>query len=322
MGEGDRKGVKAKRVVRASAHFTSLKYHKPGNEIMTTSEKYSIGFVTSKDGTKIGYRQLGQGEGLILVHGAMMYSQNFMTLAGLLADEFTVYIPDRRGRGLSDAHVENYGLSTESEDIQAIINKTKAQNIFGLSAGAIIVLKTAIIESSIKKMALYEPPISVNGTKSLAWIDKCEAALSKQHFGKAFISIVKGTDDPSSLFNMLPGFITAPLMNFAINYEAKKDKTDGEVSLKSLISAMPYDIKVVLDAENIIHECKDLAKDALLLSGQRSQHYLQAAPDALAAVLPRARRVAFRGLGHTAADNGGKPEVIAEELRKFFRITK
>lgn len=289
---------------------------------MTTSTKYTTGFVTSKDGTKIGYRQLGQGEGLILVHGGMMYSQNFMNLAGLLADEFTVYIPDRRGRGLSDAYVSNYGLSTESEDIQAIINKTKAQNIFGLSAGAIIVLKTAIIESSIKKIALYEPPISVNGTKSLAWVGKYEAALSERNFGKAFISVVKGTDDPSSLFNMLPGFITVPLMNFALKYEAKKVKADGEASLKSLISAMPYDIKIIADAENIIQECKNLAKDALLLSGQKSQRYLQVPLDTLAAVLPRASRVAFRGLGHTSADNGGKPEVIAEELRKFFRIVK
>jgi pimeloyl-ACP methyl ester carboxylesterase len=59
---------------------------------------YTKGSVTSKDGTVIGYRQLGSGPGLILVHGGMAASQHFMKLASSLADVFTVYIPDRRGR--------------------------------------------------------------------------------------------------------------------------------------------------------------------------------------------------------------------------------
>ena len=75
-----------------------------------------------------------------------------MKLAELLADEFTIYIPDRRGRGLSDSQINKQGLSVESEDIQAIMNKTKAENIFGLSSGAIIVLETAIIEPTLKKV--------------------------------------------------------------------------------------------------------------------------------------------------------------------------
>src|SRR5678810_869476 len=113
---------------------------------MTSTKEYITDFVTSKDGTKIGYRQLGKGAGLILVHGGMMASQNFMSLAKLLADEFTVYVPDRRGRGLSGLNGDHQGLSAESEDIQAILHKTQAQNVFGLSSGAIVVLQTAIVE--------------------------------------------------------------------------------------------------------------------------------------------------------------------------------
>ena len=57
--------------------------------------------VISADGTLIGYRQLGQGPGLVLVHGAMESAQSHMQLAEALADTFTVYLPDRRGRGMS-----------------------------------------------------------------------------------------------------------------------------------------------------------------------------------------------------------------------------
>ena len=46
--------------------------------------------------------------------------------------------------------------------------------------------------------------------------------------------------------------------------------------------------------------------------------HLTATLDGLSAVLPHARRVTLRGLGHTAADNGGKPDLVAAQLREFF----
>ena len=93
-----------------------------------------------------------------------MASQDFMELAGLLSDEFTVYVPDRRGRGLSGPIGDNYSLVKECEDMQALINKTGALNIFGLSSGAIIALQTALTTPMIRKVSLYEPPLdNVNG---------------------------------------------------------------------------------------------------------------------------------------------------------------
>ena len=49
--------------------------------------------MTSRDGTTIGYRQLGHGPGVIAVHGGMQAAQNLMKLALALADSFTVYLP-------------------------------------------------------------------------------------------------------------------------------------------------------------------------------------------------------------------------------------
>src|SRR5215468_4744406 len=98
----------------------------------------TTGSVISADGTTIGYRQYGHGPGLILVHGGMQASQNFTRLAEALADSFTVYVPDRRGRGMSGPHGEHYNLSKEVEDMAAIIEQTDTHNIFGLSSGAIV----------------------------------------------------------------------------------------------------------------------------------------------------------------------------------------
>ena len=62
---------------------------------------YSKKSVTSKDGTTIGYRQLGQGPTVVILHGGALASQHYMKLGSALAERFTVSMPDRRGRGMS-----------------------------------------------------------------------------------------------------------------------------------------------------------------------------------------------------------------------------
>jgi len=80
---------------------------------MSDSNTETIGQIISKDGITIGFRQYGNGPGLILVHGGIQTSKNFTKLTTHLSDTFTVYIPDRRGRGLSGKHGDNYCLARE-----------------------------------------------------------------------------------------------------------------------------------------------------------------------------------------------------------------
>src|SRR5437588_11902713 len=87
----------------------------------TARERYITDFVTSQDGTTIGYRQLGHGPGVVLVQGAMGSAQNFMQLTRALADAFTVYVPDRRGRGISGPYGEDYSIQKEVEDLDALL---------------------------------------------------------------------------------------------------------------------------------------------------------------------------------------------------------
>ena len=279
-------------------------------------KEYITDHVISRDGIKIGYRQLGTGPGLILVHGGMMYSQNFMELATCLSDKFTVYVPDRQGRGLSDAR-ENHGLIAEAEDIRALALKTNTQNIFGLSSGAIVSLQTAIITPEIKKTALFEPPLAVDGIEHTAWYPKYERAVAKENWGKAFVNILKAVDDSSSLFSLLPSFITAPLMNLAIKKQEKGAKA-GDVSLRSLIDAFRYDYTIAKGSTDLINKCKDLQCETLLLSGTKSREYLIAITDKLNTALPKAKRITFPGLGHTAANNGDAPKIVAEALKSFL----
>jgi pimeloyl-ACP methyl ester carboxylesterase len=275
------------------------------------------GSVASKDGTKIGYRQVGSGPGVILVHGAMQTSRSFTKLANALAAEFSVYVPDRRGRGLSGPFGENYAMEREVEDLGALIGATGAQNVFGLSSGALIALQGAYSLTSIRKVALYEPPLGVAGVASpTAWVERYERELARGDLAAAMVAAIKGTGD-RSLFTALPRFIMVPLMRRAIH--ASASETDARnASLEVLIPTVHFDARLAEQMADTIERFRTVPTEMLLIGGNRSIGYLRAALDALEGVLPRVSRVELAGVGHLAADDTGAPERVANELRRFF----
>ena len=119
---------------------------------MTTD---TLSSVTSVDGTAIGYRRLGDGPGVVLLHGAMSSSYNHVQLAEALADTFTVYVPDRRGRGLSGPYRKDHSLQTEVGDLAAVLEATGARNVFGCSSGAIVVLEAALTLPALRRAAIF-----------------------------------------------------------------------------------------------------------------------------------------------------------------------
>ena len=86
---------------------------------MNGEKRHTPATLRSADGTMIGYRRLGQGPAVILLHGGMMVAQNLMKLGIALADSFSVCIPDRRGRGASGPFGPDYGVERDCEDLRA-----------------------------------------------------------------------------------------------------------------------------------------------------------------------------------------------------------
>jgi len=77
--------------------------------------------VTSKDGTPIAFERSGEGPAIILVGGAIQHraiDPQTAQLAAILAQDFTVFHYDRRGRGDS-ADTLPYAVEREIEDLEA-----------------------------------------------------------------------------------------------------------------------------------------------------------------------------------------------------------
>ena len=278
------------------------------------------GSVISNDGTTIGYRQLGQGPGLVVLHGAMESAQSHMQLAEALADAYTVYLPDRRGRGLSGAYGASYSVKEDVDDMDALLKKTGAHYVFGVSSGAIISLEAALTLPAIQKAAIFEPPFMLNGLAAAAWLPRFDAEIAQGKIAAAMITGMKGAQLGPPLLNLMPGWLLERLTTMMMAGEEKKAKVD-DVTMRTLAPTLHYDFQLVIDTDPSLERFRALRADVLLLGGSKSPAYLKAGLDALQQTLPQATRVEFPGVGHEASgntDRRGRPERVARELRRFF----
>jgi len=277
--------------------------------------------VVSADGTVIGYRVLGQGPGLILMHGGMASSESMMGLARALADAFTVYVPDRRGRGMSGPFGDGYGIQKEVDDLDALLSKTGAPCIFGLSSGALISLQAALLLPSIRKAALYEPPLSTDSylqTKITPFMRRYDREIAEGDLAAAFVTVMKGLEIAPGFLGLVPRFLLVRFFRAALRKDEERSSGD-HISLSALIPTQHYDFALVVETEGTLEKFKAMDAEVLLLGGSRSPHFLKKAMDDLSVTLPKVRRVEFPGLGHTApVEAGEKLETIAAELRQFF----
>jgi pimeloyl-ACP methyl ester carboxylesterase len=279
------------------------------------------GSVRSRDGTPIGYRQRGRGPGLVVLHGTMSSGRNHTQLAELLVDTFTVTIPDRRGRGSSGPYGADHGLAGEVEDLVAVLERTGARRILGVSSGGIIALEAALSEAGIDKIAVFEPPLVADARWAAEALRRIDRDLAQGRLAAALVTAMQAAQMGPPIFRLIPRSLLELLTD---RYMASQDRkgSDGYVPMRSLASTVRHDFALVAEMGGKVERFREVTSEVLLLGGSKSPAYLKAALDDLERVLPRATRVELPGLGHAAlwnADVGGHPELVVHALRSFFR---
>ena len=305
-------------------NIQNKKLYKVENQsTVTAQEHYTSAFVTSKDGTRIGYRQLGHGPGVVMLHGAMESAQSHMKLAEGLADVFTVYLPERRGHNLGIPFVKDYDVRKEVQDLEALLAKTGAHNVFGVSAGGLICLQAALTLPAIHKVALYEPALIVNSSASTAFLPRYDKEIVQGRVAAALITGMKGAQLGPRAFNAMPRWLLELITTMTMKQEEKKAEA-GDVTMRMLAPTLHYDFQLVAQMAETLKNFQAIRAEVLLLGGSKSPAWLKAALDALAKTLPHAKRIEFPGLDHGGSSDisntnrFGQSEVVAQELRQFF----
>jgi pimeloyl-ACP methyl ester carboxylesterase len=288
-----------------------------------TAQCYTAAYVTSNDGTRIEYLQLGKGPGVVMLHGAMESACSHLTLAEGLADAFTVYLPERRGHQLGFPFVEEYSMQKEVEDLKALLEKTGARHLFGVSAGGLICLAAARMLPTLHKVAIYEPALIVNGSPTIDFLPRYDREIAHGKIAAALVSGMKGAQLGPPVFNAIPRGILELLTTMTMKQEEKNAKP-GDIMMRDLAPTLHYDFRLVAEMADSMNKLKAIQQEILLLGGDRSPAWLIAALDALEKTLPHVHRVEFPGLNHggssdiSSMNRSGRPEIVAEELKRFF----
>jgi pimeloyl-ACP methyl ester carboxylesterase len=141
--------------------------------------------ILSRDGTPIAVFTSGDGQSLVLVHGATADHTTWRTSGPLLAAHHTLHAIDRRGRG-SSGDSPDYAIEREFEDLAAVVDAIAAEgdgrvDIVGHSYGGRIGLGAALLTSSIRRIVVYEgapPPTTGRGYQDDAVLSRLEALVA------------------------------------------------------------------------------------------------------------------------------------------------
>jgi pimeloyl-ACP methyl ester carboxylesterase len=259
--------------------------------------------VRSKDGTPIAFDRSGKGPAVIIVDGALCYRAFGPSgpLAALLADRFTVFTYDRRGRGDS-GDTKPYAVDREIEDLDALIREAGGSAfVYGISSGAALALEAAHRGLPINKLALYESPCIVDDTHApippdfLARLQGLVAADRRSDAVKMFLRLV---GVPAM------GILMMPVM-------------PAWSKLKAVAHTLPNDITIVENNQRGKPFPKDrwarATMPALAMDGSKSPSWMRNGMKGLAGVLPNATFRTLDGQNHMV-----KAPAIAPVLTEFF----
>jgi len=243
----------------------------------------------SRDGTSIAYSRVGKGPALVFVDGALCYRASGPSgpLAAQLADHFTVFTYDRRGRGESGNNGAADPIAREVEDLEAVIKAAGGTAfVYGVSSGAALAVEAAHRGLPITRLALYEPPFIVDGSREpmpTDFLARLHTALGQGRRGDVVKMFMKLVQVPA-VFILLMRFMPA------------------WSKLTAVAHTLPYDLAFVKDYQ----AGKPLSRSrwtgatspTLVMDGGKSPAWLRNAARALSEALPNASYRTLPGQTH------------------------
>jgi pimeloyl-ACP methyl ester carboxylesterase len=256
--------------------------------------------VTSGDGTQIAFDRIGEGPAVILVSGALghrAFDQSTGEVARQLAEQFTVFHYDRRGRGDS-GDTPPYAVERELEDIEALLAEAGGSgSLYGSSSGGNLALKAAREGLSVTKLALWEPNFVVDQSRPRLpddYVTELEERVADGRRGDAveyFMTTAVG----------LPAEFVAPMREMPI-----------WPGMEAVAHTLAYDGRVVEGFELPTAELEALATPTLVMAGGQTP-WLLTGPQALTRALPNGEFHLLEGQSHDVA-----ADAVAPELIEFF----
>jgi pimeloyl-ACP methyl ester carboxylesterase len=265
--------------------------------------------VLSHDGAKISYLTMGSGPSVLVIPGALSMAADYAAFSSALAEHFTVYIIERRGRGLSSPQGDDYSILKERGDVLALLQKTGASLLVGHSFGGLVALEVARHNPSLTKVAVYEPGVSIDGSIPMGWMPGYEKKLAEKEYLDAFVEFSLGVG-PERARNTPPWLMKLLLPLFLSSHERKL--------MLGLLSENLREHQEVARLDSSYENYREIAADVLLMYGGKSNTtWVNLAMERLAVVLPRSETKQFPKLDHFGIDKKA-PREVARAVSTYF----
>jgi pimeloyl-ACP methyl ester carboxylesterase len=284
--------------------MSQLAHHQTVRQTTSSNARdASINTVRSSDGTAIAFERVGEGSPVILVDGALCHRAMGPStpLAVLLAQQFTVFTYDRRGRNDS-ADTPPYTVQREIEDLQALIEEAGGSAyVWGISSGAALALEATRRGADVTKLALYEPPFIVDDSRPPIPADiasQLTALIAANRRGDAVRLFLRHMGAPAiviALMRLLPLWAKLTRIAHTLPYD--------------MTILAPYQAGTPLPADR----WNDVRIPTLVLVGGKSPAWFRHSTQALADVLPNAAHRVVEGQTHNV-----KAKSLAPPLEDFF----
>ncbi|MGH8824900.1 MAG: alpha/beta fold hydrolase [Jiangellaceae bacterium] len=259
-----------------------------------------VGHATSRDGTRIAFERLGDGEPVILVGGALQGRATYRPLAAELSRHLTVFNYDRRGRGDS-GDTAPYAVEREIDDLAALIAEAGATaSVYGHSSGAALVLHAAARGLPLDTIVLHEPPFgSGSAQERQAEQDEAEhiaALLAADRRGDAVAFFLASMGMPAEIVDHLA-------------------QDPAMLANAPTILYDPFEVTSVHSRDGLTpaQQASSVTVPALVLAGGASPEWMIDTGRQIADALPNGRLHVLHGQEHVVA-----PDVLAPVLAEFI----
>ncbi len=265
--------------------------------------------VLSQDGAKISYFTMGSGSPVLVIPGALSMAAGYAAFASALAEHFTIHIIERRGRGLSSPQGDDYSILKECEDVLALQQKTGASYLVGHSFGGLVALEVARNNSSLSKVAVYEPGVSIDGSIPMDWMPGYEKKLAEKKYADAFVEFSLGVG-PERARNTPSWLMKLMLPLFLSSHERKL-----------MFGLLPENLREhqeVARLDSSYENYREITADVLLMYGGKSNAtWVTMSMERLAAVIPQSETKEFPKLDHFGIDKKA-PREVAKVVSAYF----
>lgn len=251
--------------------------------------------VTSKDGTSIAFERSGAGPAVILVCGGSVDRSSNAPLAALLAQHFTVFNYDRRGRGES-GDTAPYAVEREIEDIAAVAEAgSGSAYLYGSSSGAALALEAARqLPGTITKLALWEVPYIPDGFPR-----------PPADTAKTFADLVAAgrRGDAAEYF-------MAKVVGLPPEFVAQARSSPWWPAQEAIAHTLAYDATIMGDYTLPTGRAASVNIPTLVLDGGASFPFMGITAQALADAMPNAQRRTLEGQTHDVAAKALAPVMV------------